>query len=66
MSCENCNAQKQLELPLESPAAAFAMNWATYRDGQTSMLNGIVSYLEMTGHPGVAKRVKDRFGNSSS
>ena len=65
MICDNCKKQEkpeQLELPVGSKTIAeFNMNWAKYRDGQRSMLQAIVSYLENTGHPGVAKRVKDKF-----
>jgi len=58
--------KKQLELPLEHRSAdKFNMNWATYRDGQRVMFEAIVSYLEATGNPGLANRVKEKFGGRS-
>lgn len=60
--------QEQLELPIDakaSAAAEFSMNWAKYRDGQRSMLAGIVSYLETVGHPGLANRVREKFSGEN-
>lgn len=39
----------------------FRMKWATYRDGQQSMLNAIVCYLEMNGYQSAAAKVKEKF-----
>jgi len=60
------NQPEQLELQVGSKTAAeFSMNWAKYRDGQRSMLAGVVSYLETVGHPGLANRVKEKFGGEN-
>lgn len=60
------NQPEQLELPVGSKVVSeFSMNWAKYRDGQRSMLAGIVSYLETVGHPNLANRVKEKFSGEN-
>lgn len=57
---------KQMELPLEHRSSdKFNMNWATYRDGQRVMLEAVTSYLEHIGNPGLANRVREKFGGLS-
>jgi hypothetical protein len=47
--------------PENSPATQFNIGWASYRDGQRTMLHSVVTYLNQIGHPGLAKRVNDQF-----
>jgi hypothetical protein len=50
----------QMELPLETHET-FKNMWATYRDGQRTMCEAISSYVEQTGHTGLALRIKNKF-----
>lgn len=53
--------QVQLSLPFESPAEMFNRDWATYKNGQHSMLEAILTYLRNLGYNGLADRVKQKF-----
>ena len=50
----------QMELPLETHET-FKQVWATYRDGQRTMCEAIASYVEQTGHTGLASRIRNKF-----
>ena len=50
----------QMELPLET-YESFKQVWATYRDGQRTMGEAIASYIEQTGHTGLAGRIRNKF-----
>ena len=61
-SCAHVGARDnaQMELPLETHET-FKQVWATYRDGQRTMCEAIASYVEQTGHIGLAGRIRNKF-----